>query len=61
MNFSKLNSFFNKMPKGGANSPPLFGVFALVGLGLVAVNSYYYGRSLTTQLTLVTTPSNSIK
>lgn len=49
------------MPKGGANSPPLFGVFALVGLGLVAVNSYYYGISLTTQSTLVTTPSNSIK
>jgi hypothetical protein len=60
MNFSKLNGLFNKMPKGNANSSSVFGVFALLGLGLVAVNSYYYGTSLTTKLTSVTTPLNSI-
>lgn len=48
------------MPKGNANGSSVFGVFALLGLGLVAVNSYYYGTSLTTKLTSVTTPLNSI-
>jgi hypothetical protein len=52
---TKLNNFFSKYLKGAS-----MGSFLLVGLGYLALNSYYYGTPLTTQSMWATTPSSSI-
>lgn len=52
---SNLNNLFAKYLKGAS-----MGSFLLVGLGYLALNSYYYGTPPPRQSTWATTPSSSI-
>lgn len=52
---TNLNNLLSKYFKGAS-----MGSFLLVGLGYLALNSYYYGTLLPTQSMWATTPSSSI-